>query len=424
MDAKQIEQRSSISRRGRMLMVVPSNLESHDGEHILDGDFADYVRRYLDAFEQVVVACPLAPAGTFPTLEPLAAVRHDGRLKIIVLPEPYREDRYFRKKRQVAAILREEIGLADVIVIAPHAPFDWSTLAAKLCIEAGKPYNMEGDWNLQQVSWSSWDKLPFGIQKIRRYFWMKHHDPIYFSAMRHSTVALLHGYDVFEAYRDIAPNPHMVDNYCVTPEDRITDDELNDKLARATYGAELNIVYAGRAIGMKGPMEWLESLLLLREAGVRFRATWFGDGDQLERMREFAASRAFGEQVCIAGRVGRDEVFTALKTADLFLFCHLTRESPRNLVESLAAGAPIVGFGSPYSDHLVARHGGGQFVATGDVAALANAVIELDRDRKRLSGLIAAAARTGSHFDRDESVAHRIELMKRYLIPAKDRQET
>lgn len=408
----------SPPRRGHMLMVIPSNVEVVDGKIIVDGDFAHYVRLYLDEFETVVVACTASPKGTFPTLEPLDAIPDDGRLRIIVLPQPYREDRYILNRGGVRRLLVEEIGKADFVVVAPHSAFDWPTLAAELSLDVGKPYNMEGDWNLQQVNRSNWDKQRFGLEKLRRYLWMKYHDPKYFRAMRNSTVALLHGHDVYEAYRDVAPNPQVVNNVCVTEGDRIGLEALAAKIGAVTTGKPLEIVYAGRAIDMKGPFEWLRTLIDLRVRGVAYRATWFGEGDLLAPMRSFVVENGLSDTVTIAGKVERSTVFEALFKADIFLFCHLTRESPRNVIEALAAAAPLVGFGSPFYENLVAEHGGGQFFPTGDVAALSEYVARLDADRPLLAKLISDAARSGQQFDRTVAVRRRIALMKQFLLPA------
>lgn len=409
----------SPARHGHMLMVIPSNLEVVDGRIIVDGDFAQYVRLYLDEFETVVVACTASPQGTFPTREPLESIPdEDGRLRLIVLPMPYREDRYLLKHGAVRRQLTEEIAKADFVVVAPHSAFDWPTLAAEICRETGKPYNMEGDWNLQQVNRSNWDKLPFGLEKLRRYLWMRWHDPKYFRAMRHSTVALLHGQDVFEAYRAIAPNPHMVNNICVTEDDRIGPDALALKQERVRAGGPLEIVYAGRAIEMKGPFEWLRTLVALRERGIAFRATWYGEGELLAPMRAFVADNGLSDAVTIAGKVERSVVFGALFGADIFLFCHLTRESPRNVIEALAAGAPLVGFGSPFYEDITKEHGGSRFVPPGDVDGLVGLVAGLDADRERLAALIGDAARSGRQFDRTVAVRRRIALMKQYLLPA------
>lgn len=398
-------------------MVVPSNIESHSGQLMVDGDFAQYLRLYLDEFESITVACPLAAKGTFPTLEPLTTIPNAGRLRIIVLPQPYREDRYILSIGRVRKLLGEEIRKSDFVVVAPHSAFDWPTLAADICIKTGKPYNMEGDWNLQQVNWAIWQNLPIGLNKIRRYFWMKLHDPLYYRAMRNSKVALLHGHDVFEAYKGIAPNPHVVNNFRVTKKDRINQEQLSYKINQVIQGEELNIIYAGRSVHMKGPIDWLESMRSLKKVGVKFKATWYGDGDLLPAMQSYVSKHDLAGEVNLAGNVDRETVFRHLFQAHIFVFCHLTRESPRNLVEALAAGVPIVGYGTPYAEHLVKHHGGGNFVAVNAIDDLVREVMILDKNRHSLGQLISEAASSGTLFDRNAAVKQRIYLMKKYLLP-------
>src|SRR6202007_304696 len=130
-------------------------------------------------------------------------------------------------------------------------------------------------------------------------------------AMGNSTVALLHGHDVFEAYKAVAPNPYVVNNICVTEGDHIPPAALEAKRESVLKGGPLEIVYAGRAIGMKGPFEWLRTLILFGGKGVAYRAPGFGGGGLLEPMRAFVVEHKLDNAVTIAGKVERSAVFEA-----------------------------------------------------------------------------------------------------------------
>ena len=58
----------------------------------------------------------------------------------------------------------------------------------------------------------------------------------------------------------------------------------------------------------------------------------------------------------------RQLVIDFLRTLDVFMFCHVTPESPRCLIEALMSGLPLIGYDSEYAKDLVAEHGGGKFV--------------------------------------------------------------
>lgn len=407
---------SAASRGNSLLLVIPTVLELDHGAIRFDRDFSNNLEAYLAAFECVTVACPAARhAGTFPGTRTLDEIPGGERVRTIVLPEPYREDRYFLNLRRVSALLREEIGRARYILISPHAPFDWSTLAAELCIAMGRRYNMEADWNLPETSHYIWSRMRFGPNKLRKRLWLAYHNPKYWRALRGSSLSLLQGEDVYNEYRTIAPNAHAVLNVQITDKEKIPAARLKAKLASVFEDRRLRLVYAGRAIEMKGPLYWLDALRRLRDDDVAVEARWFGTGELLLEMERYIAEHGLGAVCRLEGSADRAAVFAAMQDADAFLFCHMGKESPRCLVEALASGAPLVGFGSDYSRSLVREHGGGAFVEPGDSAGLARLVARLDRDRAEVRKLISEAAESGRHLDRDRAIQQRIDLMKQYL---------
>lgn len=398
-----------------LLLVIPTVLEQDRGIRF-DRDFSNNLEAYLAAFDSVTVACPAArAAGTFPGTRTLDEILGWERVRTVVLPEPYREDRYLLNLRRISALLVEEIERARYILISPHAPFDWSTLAAEICIRKGRRYNMEADWNLPETSHYIWSRMPFGPNKLRERLWLAYHNRKYRNCLKNSSLSLLQGEDVFNAYRAIAPNAHSVLNVQITREEKISAARLKAKLMGVAEERPLRLVYAGRAIEMKGPLHWLETLRHLRDDGVSFEARWFGTGALLPDMERFIARHGLEHCCRIEGSVERLAVFEAMRDADLFLFCHMGKESPRCLVEALASAAPLVGFGSDYSRSLVRDHGGGVFVEQGDSAGLARSVAALNSDRAALAGLIEGAAETGQKLNRDEAIQQRIALMKQYL---------
>ncbi|MBC2668115.1 glycosyltransferase [Novosphingobium piscinae] len=402
-------------RPNSLVLVIPTVCALRDGAISLDGDFANNVRAYLAAFSHVHVMTTAAPGEqSFPNTVPLADLADGDRLTITILPEPYREDRYFRNRGRVKAQLHQAMSESEFHLISPHAAFDWPTLAAEVCQELGIPYNMEADWALPVARAELWRMMPWGPNKLRKYIWGLYHDRQYYRALDRSALALLQGGEVFNELGHRAPNAFSVLNVQITGEDRIAPAALAAKLARSDT-QPVKIFYAGRAAPMKGPHVWLEIVRRLKLAGCRFEATWAGAGPELDSMQRFVDSHGLGDVCVLAGHVDRDETRRRMADADLFVFCHLIAESPRCLVESLASGTPIVGFESHYARDLVARHGGGAFVPRGDTARLADMVTQLVSDRAAIRQLTIAAAASGQTFDRDTAIEERIGLMKRHL---------
>jgi glycosyltransferase involved in cell wall biosynthesis len=233
-------------------------------------------------------------------------------------------------------------------------------------------------------------------------------------ALRKSTVALLQGGDTFDHYARSAPDPHCTYDIHTHADEQITPQALAQKQARIRSGASLEIVYLGRAVAMKGPFDWLDTLQRLHAAHVPFRATWIGDGPDLPAIRQRVGELGLAGAVALPGFENRRDVLLArLKASDLLLFCHKTPESARCLIEALVCGCPIVGYGTAYPRGLVAHEGGGLFAPQNDTAGLAEQLAGLHADRASLAELVGKAAASGRLYNEDAVYAHRAELMKR-----------
>lgn len=239
-------------------------------------------------------------------------------------------------------------------------------------------------------------------------------------AVRRADLSLLHGATVFNHFKSIARNPHQVEDVHFTEADRIGDDLLARKLAEARQGP-LQILYVGRASSMKGPFDWLSILAGLKARGVDFKARWVGDGELLDEMRGFAAKQGLSEeQLSLEGFVSdRDKVRHFYQQAHLQMFCHLTDESPRNLIESLHSATPLIGYHDPFAGELVGEKGGGLLVTRGDTAAVIEALTGLDRDRDKLADLIARAGASATKLTRDHVFHHRSQIIRSQMPPAR-----
>lgn len=409
------------SSSAKLLLVIPPVVRTLDGIYEVETDFTHNLKIYLKNFDHVTFACPAVKGGKVGDgilrSIPIEKIANSDRLTFIPLPMPYREDRYLWHYSTVKNLLRSEIAKADYLVFSPHAKYDWSTLAAKLAIKLKRKYDMESDWNSDSVIRVQLEAMPPGLRKIKRTLMMKSFSQAKRKCLSHSSLALLQGQAVFDAYKDIAPNPHKVLNVQVSEEDRIPADELKAKVSRIREGAPLIISYAGRAIAMKGPLDWMDTIHGLVKTGVRLRATWFGEGALLSEMQDKAERWGVSNIIGFPGVVDRATIMRHMRETDIFLFCHKTDESPRCLTEALASGAPLVGYGSPFPRDLVKACGGGQFADMGDHKGLIDLVAHLNSDREMLATLIESAAKTGRLFDRDSAMQQRVDLIKKYLSP-------
>jgi colanic acid/amylovoran biosynthesis glycosyltransferase len=233
--------------------------------------------------------------------------------------------------------------------------------------------------------------------------------------IQRATVGLFHGAETHAAYAPYAKAAEIVHDIHLREHDRIPTENLKKKLELVAKGP-LNIVYLGRADPIKGTEDWLQLIEALQAANIDFHATWLGDGERLASMKARVAQLGLGNKVSLPGFVkDRTAILKALRDAQLFVFCHKTPESPRNLIEALASGTPIIGYESPFPKDLISANGGGLLSPKDDVGALLASVKSLARDRNRLADLIARAAQDGAAFNDVAVFKHRSELIRAYL---------
>lgn len=413
-----MENVSDTSREGTLLLVIPPVVLKPDQQVEIDEHFANNIKAYLKRFEFVRFACPIVPRdqiSNFSDSIPKDEIEGHERLTFVQLPYTYREDRHLLNYLAVKSLLKHEIGQSDYLLISPHAMFDWPTLAAKISISMGRSYDMEADWNIETSHNFTLSNMKPSPNKLRKSIWKSIYLKTYDRCLRHSSLALLQGREVFESYKHIAPNPFEVLNVQVKNSDLISDSGLNRKIDRIEDRAPLEIVYAGRTIDIKGPFEWLNAIHKIVHSGVKLRATWYGDGELLTDLRREVERLEISDVVSFPGKVPREDVIAAQRKSDVFLFCHKIAESPRCLVEALSSGCPIIGYESRYAQGLVEGKGGGAFVDIGNWQALADLVIALDKDREAIVKLVEQAYATAHSFDRNKAINYRIDLIKKYV---------
>jgi colanic acid/amylovoran biosynthesis glycosyltransferase len=405
----------------QVFQVVPPVLRDIGNGLEIDIDFSESLRIYLDHFDSFAVACPVKTSQIKGSgLEHCLPVRDlpwgRDRLKLIPLPTTYNKPiEFVRQLSAVRQMLRSEIRDAKYLLFSPYSLIgDWPTVALREAVKLKRPYVIEADgvhgniMRMRSNTGAAWKRF------IKKNVLLPLFNRSYRYCLVHSSLAVFQGQDVYDAYAPFCNNPYKLNHHIpVYAGDHITETQLQAKLGSLEEGAPLRLCYAGRAIDMKGPLDWVETLHELTKRGIKFHATWLGDGPLLDAMRNRAMALGISGSIKFPGNTSdRNTVLDALKESHIFLFCHTTLESARVLGEALACGCPLVGYWSAYPSDLVREHGGGVFSNMGDCGALAQNVQDLDKDRQKLRILIRHAARSGQDFDRGAALLKRVNLVK------------
>lgn len=151
------------------------------------------------------------------------------------------------------------------------------------------------------------------------------------------------------------------------------------------------LLFVGELLERKGVLVLLDAFDILSQQDlpawkpVIVGANRMGLDPEKDRIITEIRSRGYGS--AMTGAIQRDEVYEHLSRADVFVFPSFVEGQPFSVIESLAAGVPIVASDIPTIADMISDHNEGRLVPTGDAAALADALIELLRDvptRKRM----------------------------------------
>ena len=346
---------------------------------------------------------------------PIAGLSNVERIQVFTLPNSYKIQHFFRNYKQGRSRLAYEVSCSQFLCFTVGAlTGDWAALAALESIKQNRKYAIWFDRVEHEVVRSELSAMPVK-RRVKEAVSLPIMQQYHRYLVRRSVLGLFQGRDCYDHYSRFTDSGHCVYDTHTKKSDFIDSATLEAKKANVLAGQPLRIIYAGRAADMKGPFDWIEALSRLRDAGVAFTARWLGDGPLLKEMRAMVASKNLVGRVELPGFVSsREEILSEMKRSDIFFFCHKTPESPRCLIESLVCGCPIFGYGSAYARDLVAD-GGGEFVKVGDVQALTDLLLMLDRDRLMLAGFISASAKSGLRFDEEKVYRHRAGLIKSIL---------
>lgn len=400
-----------------LLLYAPVPLYSSKEGYLLEDQACNGLRRWADNFDQVIVMHPLEHGAAPPSWIPVPSSGIDlSRVEMVALPTAYRPDQFFIHYWSVRKQIAQLIDRAHYLSFSIGGLFgDWGSVAAIEAHRKGRRFAVWTDRVESEVVRHQAQTAPSAKARLRASLYHRPMAMLEHAIIRRATVGLFHGAETHAAYAPYAKAAEIVHDIHLREQDRIPSEELHHKLDRVLDGP-LNICYLGRADPMKGTDDWIEVMAGLKAAGIEFHATWLGDGERLQTMKAEVARLGLGTQVTLPGFVrDRTAILKALREAHLFVFCHKTPESPRNLIEALVSGTPIVGYESPFPKDLISANGGGLLSPKDDVQALVSSLVGLAGDRQRLAHLIGQAALDGSVFNDVAVFRHRSEVIRAHL---------
>ena len=403
-----------------MFLVLPVPFRIAEGKVFVECQAANGLDRWADHFERLVVAAPVIPENEVPNLAGFCwrymdLLVHRDRVSFQPLPWTYTPGPFISQLSATRKLIRDSAAQCEHLQFAIGGLIgDWAAVAALEAIKQGRRYAVHTD----RVEHEVMEKTASSASGLRRVkiaieapLMKRYHEYI----IRRCSLGLWHGDDCFRAYSPWCAESHLVHDIHTKESDLVGPDELARKLDDVGRAESLNLCYAGRLDPMKAPLEWLRAIATARDLGAPIRATWFGEGPMMEEAKAEALRLQLDEIVSFAGFVlGRSELLRYVRAAHAMVFTHVTPESPRNLLESLVSGTPILGYNNAYAVNLLEDEGGGELVPIHDFKALGSVIAELAKDRERIVKLTQQAAKNGRRFTDAAVFAERSALIKRF----------
>ena len=193
-----------------------------------------------------------------------------------------------------------------------------------------------------------------------------------------------------QAYRGFVPSQRVL----AIP--NAIDCTLYSSLERpqANAAAPLKLLYIGRVVRDKGLYEALEGLKAAQARGVRANLVIAGSGPEEQSLKRFAEKQGLCGTVAFAGPVFGEGKLQLLAAADVFLLPSYREGLPYALLESMAAGTPVITTRVGGIPDVVIDGVNGLFVPRRDALSIARAIITLAGDRRALARMSEACKRT------------------------------
>lgn len=175
-----------------------------------------------------------------------------------------------------------------------------------------------------------------GFRNLYRYM------PFSRSTYRHATAIIVASSQTYSEF------PEYPDKLFFVPEPGIGLSVCAEDSRRPEPGAKLELIFVGGLVPRKAcDLALRGAAALLRSNLARF--TVVGDGPERQRLEELVRSLGIEKAVTFCGWVGHPEVFSRLRSADVFVFPSVRDNGAGVVFQALACGAvPVVAdFGGP-----------------------------------------------------------------------------
>ncbi len=175
--------------------------------------------------------------------------------------------------------------------------------------------------------------------------------------------------------------PYSVDNEkFLEAADNLKSKQESQRLQLGLPARELVILYTGKFMPVKRPVDLLKAFELLQDTGAAL--VMVGDGELRDQMESYIKDRQL-KQVYLTGFVNQSKIVQYYAVADIFVLCSESETWGLSVNEAMNFSLPIVVSDTiGCAKDLVFNDSNGFIFRKGDITALKNALLQLIKNKE------------------------------------------
>jgi colanic acid/amylovoran biosynthesis glycosyltransferase len=218
--------------------------------------------------------------------------------------------------------------------------------------------------------------------KLRRFLYIWQYEKKRVSAFQLADGLQSNGTPAYYEYKRFKNNLLYFDTR-VDNRHRISNSDLENRLAHLSEGKPLRLAFSGRLIQMKGADQLVTLARMLKKETLPFSMTIYGTGDLENEMKEFIRTHQLENEVSMPGAV---DFYNTLipdlkKNIDLFISLHRQSDPSCTYLETLSCGVPIVGYNNKAFAGLLELADFGWGAKLNDLNEIKKIIINLNKNR-------------------------------------------
>jgi colanic acid/amylovoran biosynthesis glycosyltransferase len=303
----------------------------------------------------------------------------------------------------VVAEIVEDAALVEIRVDYRHRH------VARVCRSLGVPYVVVAEHDLRtRLQLVAAEEKRLGT-RARRMAWELANEAQHRWSIAGAAGLQCNGTPTFDAWAHLNRNPLLFFDSRVRPS-MLAGREDAERRGRE---ADLHLAFSGRLVAMNGVLHLPELAARLQQA-MRFILHVYGEGRLLGELKRRVRELGLEERVLFEGSLPVPELLARMREEiDLFVAPRVPGDPSSTYLEAMACAVPIAGFDNEALRGLLPRSHAGWAVPLRDIDALADLIVDLDRDREELRRGARGALRFAQAHTLDATVARRVDHLER-----------